>query len=357
MAYYRMAVVSKSKLFKQLQFSPISIPIYRFSNESQSDPVENQDSTDPSDQLVNQRLDDTKKALLGIPKKGIDYNEDMFVHLIYDYSKSNRKWDTVKNCVKVYLKMEELGVVKTIKLYNSLLDVFISHRKYAMAEKYFNRMLSEGIVPVQHTYTLMIKGYVKVNKMEEAEKLLTEMKRREIAPLLVSYNSMINGYAKVKKMEDAERVLAEMMAREVEPNLVTYNSLINGYVSVERMDDARKLVVEMKARNVEPDLVTYVTMVKGYVRVNRVDDGVELVEEMKRKEFGRKVDVNLCLGILKEGCDDEKMCEAQRSVLRGVEEYVERVDLLALRDAAREFSELASKQVAGKRDSVVTVAF
>ncbi|KAI3793624.1 hypothetical protein L1987_36244 [Smallanthus sonchifolius] len=333
----------------------------------------------------DRRLDDAKQILLGISKKGLDYDEDLFVLLINGYAKSNRKWDTVKNCVKIFLKMEELGVPRTIKSYNPLLDVMISNKKYTMAEKFFDKMLSEGIVPTVHTYTLMItgfcrssrvepanryfedmksqnllpdfvvynamiNGYVGVKKMEEAEKLLREMKGREIEPLLVTYNSMINGYAQVKRLEDAEKVVAEMKEQNVEPNLSTYNTMINGYTRVERMEEAQRLVWEMKGRNIEPDLVTYVTMVKGYVTANRVDDGLGLLEEMKRKRFGRKVDVNLCLVLLKEECDGENMSETQRNVLQAVEDYVERVELLAMRNAARELSESANQRVVERRD-------
>ncbi|KAK1409788.1 hypothetical protein QVD17_36317 [Tagetes erecta] len=335
----------------------------------------------------DRRLDDAKQILLGVSKKGVDYDEDLFVLLIHGYAKSNRKWDVVKNCVKIVTKMEELGVSRTIKSYNCLLEVMISCKKYAMAEKWFEKMLSEGIVPTQDTYTLMISGfcrssrvdtacryfedmksrnllpdfvvyntiingYVKVKKMEEAEKVLLEMKGRGIEPLLVTYNTMINGYAQVKRMENAHKVMADMKARNMEPNLVTYNTMIKGYTLVEKMKDAHDLVWEMKGRNVEPDLVTYVTMIKGFVAANRLDDGLKLLEEMKRKRFGRNVDVNLCLGILKEECDAEKMSEAQKNVLQGVEDYVERVDLLAMRDAARELSELASQRLGDRRDHI-----
>lgn len=329
-------------------------------------------------------FDDAKRVLFGLFEKGVDYYEDLFVLLIRGYAKSNRKWDIVKNCVKVFLKMEELGVCKTIKSYNSLLEVIVSEKKYIMAEKYFDKMLSDGVVPSLDTYKLMISGfcrssrvetadrffkdmksrnllsdfviyntmvngYVLVKKMEEAEKVFIEMKGQGIEPLLVTYNSMINGYANIRKMEDAEKLVVDMKGRNIEPDLITYNTMINGYTLVEKMEDARKLVVEMKGRKIEPDLVTYVTLIKGYVTVNRLDDSLGVDVEMKQKRFGRKVDVNLCLGRLKEDCDDKKMSESQRIVLKKVEEYIERLELLAMRDAARELSELASQRVVDRR--------
>lgn len=180
--------------------------------------------------------------------------------------------------------------------------------------------------------------------MEEAEKLLMEMKDGKMEPQLVTYNSMINGYCEVRKMEDAEKMVVEMKARNLEPNLITYNTLINGYSKVQKMEEAEKLVVEMKERNIEPDLVTYVNMIKGYVAINKVDDGLELVEEMKRKRF----DDSMCLGGLKEDVDVEEMSEAQRNVLQGVEDHVERLELLAMRDAARELVSRVAADREGK---------
>ncbi|CAI9273293.1 unnamed protein product [Lactuca saligna] len=332
---------------------------------------------------IDRRLEDAKRILLGMSKKGIDYDEDLFVLLINGYSKVNRKWDIVKNCVKIFSKMEELGVPRTIKSYNSMLEVIISEKKYTMAEKFFDKMLSEGVVPSKHTYTLMISGfcrssrmetanrffedmksqnhlpdiavyntmingYIQAKKMEEVEKLLMEMKEREMEPTLVTYNSVINGYAKVRKMEDSEKLLEEMKARNVEPNLITYNTMINGYTVVGKMEDIQKLVVEMTGRNIEPDLVTYVTMIKGYVTVNRIDDGLNLVKEMKRKNFGKNVDVYSCLSRLKDDCEAEKMSETQRNVLQEVEDHVQNLELFALRDDARELSQLAN-QIANHR--------
>ncbi|XP_023767817.1 pentatricopeptide repeat-containing protein At2g37230 [Lactuca sativa] len=332
---------------------------------------------------TDRRLEDAKRILLGMSKKGIDYDEDPFVLLIHGYSKVNRKWDIVKNCVKIFSKMEDLGVPRTIKSYNSMLEVIISEKKYTMAEKFFDKMLSEGVVPSKHTYTLMISGfcrssrmetancffedmksqnylpdiavyntmingYVQAKKMEEVEKLLMEMKERKMEPSLVTYNSVINGYAKVGKMEDSEKLLKEMKARNVEPSLITYNTMINGYTVVGKMEDIQKLVVEMTGRNIEPDLVTYVTMIKGYVTVNRIDDGLNLVKEMKRKRFGKNVDVYSCLSRLKDDFEAEKMSETQRNVLQEVEDHVQNLELLALRDDARELSQLAN-QIANHR--------
>ncbi|GKA18767.1 pentatricopeptide repeat-containing protein [Tanacetum coccineum] len=381
----RYITLSKQNPVKNLFIKPL-YQFCSFSNlthESQPDPYQTDHYKKIESLCKDRRLDDAKQAILSLSKKGIHYNEDLFILLINGYAKSTKKWDIVKNCVKILLKMEELGVSKTVKFYNVLLEVVISEKKCNMAEKYFDRMLDEGVVPDKDTYRLMItglcrclrvdvarklfedmksrnllpdfvvynamiNGYVGVKKMDEAEKIFMEMKGLGFEPDLVSYNLMINGYAQVRKMEDVERIVVEMKGRDIELNLITYNTMINGYVLAEKMEDAEKVVMEMKERRIELDLVTYATMIKGYVKADRVDDGLELLEEMKGKRFGRNVDVRSCLGRLKEDLDAENMSESQQSVLQGVEDYVERLELLAMRDAARELSELASRRVAGK---------
>ncbi|PWA41992.1 pentatricopeptide repeat protein [Artemisia annua] len=391
MASRYITTLSKQKPFKQIFLKPL-YQFCSFANEqtpthdSQPDPHKTDDYKKIESLCKDRRFDDAKHLVLSLSEKGIDYNEDLFILLINGYAKSTKKWDIVKNCVKILLKMEELGVSKTVKFYNVLLEVVISEKKWNMAEKYFEKMLDEGIVPDMDTYRVMItglcrclrvetarklfedmksrnfspdfvvynamiKGYVGVKRMDEAEKIFMEMKGLGMEPDLVSYNLMINGYVQVRKMEDVERLVVEMKGRDIELDLVAYNTMVNGYVLVGKMEDAEKVVVEMKERRIEPDLVTYVTMIKGYVKADRVDDGLKLLEEMKGKRFGRNVDVRSCLGRLKEDCDGENMSESQQSVLQGVEVYVERLELLALRDAARELSELASRRVVGNENS------
>nr|XP_043633611.1 pentatricopeptide repeat-containing protein At2g37230-like [Erigeron canadensis] len=398
--------VSKPNFLKTTIFHQISKPLLnRFcssalndqnpdpkSNLSQTQMInnENPDEDNPDTEteknaikirtLMFHRVDDAKKMLFDTSKKGFKYDESLFVNLMHSYeTRQNKRWDFVKNLVSIFSKLEELGVPISIKSYNYLLEMLLGKKKYALADKYFNKMLSEGVVvPNKHTYILMLKaycgtkrrdivyslfkdmkdrnfglnlydfntiidGFVEVKDMEEAKNFLMAMKEEKIEPSLFTYKSMISGYVQVRKMEEAEKFMMEMKARNIEPGLFTYNEMINGYTMVGKMEDAHKVFEEMKEGSIEPDMITYVTMIKGYVLVGKLDYGLELFEEMKGKKFGDEVYYKYCLDRLKEDCDVENMSESQRNVLQEVEDYVERMDLLDMRDAARHMSKNANE--------------
>ena len=60
--------------------------------------------------------------------------------------------------VKIFQKMKELGVERTVESYDALFKVILRHGRYMMVKRYFNAMLNEGIEPTCHTYNLMIWG-------------------------------------------------------------------------------------------------------------------------------------------------------------------------------------------------------
>ncbi|PWA73109.1 pentatricopeptide repeat protein [Artemisia annua] len=359
----------------------------------------------------DQRFNDAKQLIYNLAQKGIHKNEDLFILLIDQYAKHTEEYNAYQNSVRIFKTMDKLGVSKTVKSYNHLFRVILSVDMSTRADKFFRKMLDQGVDPDMDTYRIMtsgyvyyankffehmksrnilpdiviynnmVNGYVREKRMDEAEKIIVEMKGVNVEPDLDTYNSMIDGYAQVRRMEDVERLVAEMKGENIEPDLVTYNLMVDGYAQIMKMEDVERLVVEMKGRNIEPDLVTYnammdgyylvekmegaekvvvdmkergieldlftyVTLIKGYVKADRVDDGLELIEEMKGKWFGRNIEFRSYLNLLKM----KNISENQRSVLRGVKDYVGLLESWAIRDAARELSDLASCQVVHETD-------
>ncbi|KAL0409914.1 UNVERIFIED_CONTAM: Pentatricopeptide repeat-containing protein [Sesamum latifolium] len=188
------------------------------------------------------KLNHARCILLDMPKKGLEWDEDLWVLMIDSYGKAG----IVQESVKLFQKMEELGVERSIKSYDALFKVILRRGRYMMAKRYFNKMLSEGIEPTRHTFNIVIWGFFLSGKVETANRFFEDMKSREIMPDVVTYNTLINGYYRVKKMEEAEKYFVEMKGRNIEPTVVTYTTLIKGYVSVDRVDDALRLIEEMK---------------------------------------------------------------------------------------------------------------
>ncbi|GJV11861.1 pentatricopeptide repeat-containing protein [Tanacetum coccineum] len=207
---------------------------HRLTHESQPHPHKTEHYKKVEALCKDQRFNDAKQLIYNLAQKGFHKNEDLFILLINGYSNATAKYDAYQNSVRIFKKMDKLGVPKTVKSYNHLFDVLLSANMFARA----------------------------IKKSDEAEKVFMKIKGLKFEPDLDTYNSMINGYARVRKMGDVERLVAEMKRRNIEPDLVTYYPMVNGYVLVKKMEDVG---------GIELDLFTYVTMIKGYVKADSVD--------------------------------------------------------------------------------------
>lgn len=222
------------------------------------------------------KLNHARCILLDMPKKGVEWDEDLFVVMIDSYGKAG----IVQESVKLFQKMKELGVERTLKSYNILFKVILRRGRYMMAKRYFNKMLSEGIEPTVHTYNLMIWGFFLSLKVETANRFFEEMKERGILPNVVTYNSMMNGFYRVKKMEEAEKLFVEMKGKNIEPTVISYTTMIKGYVSVGRVDDGVRLFEEMKSYGIKPNAFTYSTLLPGLCDAEKMTEAGSMLKEM-----------------------------------------------------------------------------
>lgn len=168
------------------------------------------------------KLNHARCILLDMHKKGLEWDEDLFIVLIDSYAKAG----IIQESVKIFNKMAELGVPRTINSYNTFFKVTMRRGRYMMAKRYFNRMLKEGIVPTCHTYNLMLCGFFLSSRVESANRFFEDMKKRDISPDAVTYNTMINGFIRNDKMDDAEKIFVEMKGRNIKPTVITYTTII-----------------------------------------------------------------------------------------------------------------------------------
>ncbi|CAA0813208.1 Pentatricopeptide repeat-containing protein [Striga hermonthica] len=225
------------------------------------------------------KLNHARRILLDMPKKGLEWDEDLWVLMIYSYGKVG----IVQESVKLFQKMEELGVERGLKSYDALFKVILRRGRYMMAKRYYNKMLAEGLKPTRHTFNILLWGFFLSGKVETANRFFEDMESRDIAPDLVTYNTLINGYYRVKKVEEAEKYFVEMKGRNIEPNVITYTTLIKGYVSVERVDDALRLLEEMKGFGIKPNAVTYSTLLPILCDAERMLEARIVLKEMVAK--------------------------------------------------------------------------
>ncbi|KAJ4957862.1 hypothetical protein NE237_024973 [Protea cynaroides] len=223
-----------------------------------------------------QKLNHARCILFDMPKKGIEWDEEFFIVLISGYGQAG----IVQESVKMFRKMKELGVKRTVKSYDALFKVIMRRGRYLMGKRIFNEMLREGVMPIRHTYNILLWGFFLSLKVETANRFFKDMKDRGISPDVVTYNTMIYGYIRVKMMEEAEKLFVEMKAKNLNPTVVSYTSMIKGYVSMGRIDDGLRVFDEMGSFGIKPNHSTYLTLLPGLCDAEKMSEAHKLVEEM-----------------------------------------------------------------------------
>ncbi|KAI3869515.1 hypothetical protein MKX03_033238 [Papaver bracteatum] len=250
--------------------------------------------------------------LLDMPKKGVQWDEDFFIELIYSYGKSG----IVQESVNMFQKMKELGVERSIKTYDALFQVILRKGREAMARRFFNAMLQDGVMPTCRTYNIMIGGFFLSEKVRTAERFFKEMQEGEISPNDVTYNTMINGYCRVKQMEHAEKFFVEMKEKKFIPDVISYTTMIKGYVSTGRVDDGLRLFEEMASAGIQPTDITYSTLLPGLCEADKMPEAHKLLKDMAAKHIAPR-DKSIFLRLISCQCKLGNM-DSATDVLEGM---------------------------------------
>ncbi|PWA92812.1 Pentatricopeptide repeat-containing protein [Artemisia annua] len=266
------------------------------------------------------KLNHARCILLDMPKKGLKWNEDLFVVLIDSYGKAG----IVQESVKIFRSMEELGVARSIKSYDVLFKVIMRRGRYMMAKRYFNKMLSEGIVPTRHTYNVMIWGFFLSKRIGIFYRFFEDMKSREILPDVVTYNIIINGFIRGYDTKKAEEFFVEMKSKNIEPTVVTYTTMIKGHVEimiegfgmVKDADNALKLFEEMKGLGIKPNAITYSALLTGLCKADKMTDAHNILNEMVHRHIA-PLDNSIFLKLISGQCKAGNL-EAAADVLKSM---------------------------------------
>ncbi|KAL4272936.1 hypothetical protein GQ457_13G027210 [Hibiscus cannabinus] len=244
------------------------------------------------------KLNHARCILLDMAKKGVEWDDDFVVVMIDSYGKAG----IVQEAVKIFQKMEELGVDRTIKSYDAFFKVILRRGRYMMAKRYFNKMLSEGIEPTRHTYNIMLWGFFLSLRLDTANRFFEDMKNRGIAPDAVTYNTMINGYTRFKRMEEAEKLFVEMKAKNLAPTVISYTTMIKGYVTLEQVEDGLRLFEEMKSFGIKPNATTYSTLLPGLCDAGKTIEAKTILKEMVERYIAPK-DNSIFIKLLNSQCN------------------------------------------------------
>ncbi|KAJ3683897.1 hypothetical protein LUZ60_014124 [Juncus effusus] len=220
-----------------------------------------------------------------MPKRNIQLDETMFASLLEAYGKEK----IPQEVVKMFNKMPELGVPRTVRSYDAFFKGILCNGRAMMAKRVFNKMIRDGISPEVSTYNILIWGFSLCLKMETATRFFADMKQRGISPDVITYNNLLNGWVRVKKMEDAKKVFDEMSDVGLNPNSVTYNIMIKGFGSVGKTDDALKMFEEMREKGLRLSERTFAGLMPGICEDReRVKEALQALNEMAERKLTPK---------------------------------------------------------------------
>ncbi|KAK9146127.1 hypothetical protein Sjap_006030 [Stephania japonica] len=237
--------------------------------------------------------------------------------------------------------IEECNVEVTLKLLNSLVDMYAKCGCLNTARRVFNVMEVRDV----YTWTSMIDGYAKQGDLELARRFFDEMPERNI----VSWNAMIAGYSQKNRPKEALELFYKMegvgerpvegtlvcvlsacaqlgcfdIGRQIynkyvrpkrvlssitlgnafidmcakcgnvdeaslffnsmpERDLVTWNSMIVGYAAHGNANQALKLFIQLIDNGIKPDDITFVGVLSACSHGGLVEQGREYFKDMKR---------------------------------------------------------------------------
>ena len=202
-------------------------------------------------------------------------------------------------------------------IYNSLLDVCISCRKFEYVWKIHDEIKAiESIKCDEVTYNTLIKGCSKLGEYDQAALFFQEMKSNGVKPNKITYNSMMDLFVKKKDFNGLMATLEMMKSNGLIPDQFSYSIVLNGIKSCKTNKDTFKSTMSYITQVIEdgtikPDEVFYNSLIDVCIKYNEVEMALSFYEDMQKKNiipspitfgilikvFGRKNDLQRAFGI------------------------------------------------------------
>lgn len=236
----------------------------------------------------------------GIGDDSYVYSNILDSYAVADASNAAAK---VENILQMADKLDEtISTITVVR--NAALKVFKESRDngvLTLAEKLFERMVSEGTVDLK-SYTTMIAIYG--NQMEskaiqdKAMEIEMMMKKCDVSRTTAFVNCMIHFWVRQGDIGRATRLLDEMEQAyrsgniDLAPDVVSYTTIMSACVKckdqklAEETFQRQKAMVESGNQRAEPNFITHVALLEGMAKskepkaAQRVES---LVREMYRK--------------------------------------------------------------------------
>ncbi|XP_058086031.1 pentatricopeptide repeat-containing protein At1g02060, chloroplastic [Magnolia sinica] len=232
----------------------------------------------------SRNLNAARNLLLSVPAP-IRSDDRLFNSLIRSYGRAG----LIQQSIKLFRKMKELGVARSVFSFNSLFSILLPRGRTHMVKKLYDEMQStDGIAPDVYTFNILIRGFCLNSMVDEGFRFFKEMSKFGCSPDLITYNTLVDGLCRIGKVKIAHNLLKGMRTKspDLKPNVITYTTIIRGYCEKRSVAEVLDVFEEMVRRGLKPNRITYNTLIQGLCDARELDKMKEILKGiMENGEF------------------------------------------------------------------------
>ncbi|KAK9706436.1 hypothetical protein RND81_07G124400 [Saponaria officinalis] len=204
-------------------------------------------------------------------------NERFVSHSIVLYGQAGMS----QNAITTFEQMEQMGIRRTVKSFNSLLFSCILAKKYDEVKRIFTDFPTMyKIEPDIDSYNTVIKAFCEAGESISGYSIIAEMDRKRCKPNATTFANLIAGFYKEEKFDDVGKVLKSMEEHGMKPGLSMYNVRIESLCKLGRSFEAKALLDGMLERDMKPNTKTYTSLIHGFCKEGKFEDAKNLFKNM-----------------------------------------------------------------------------
>ncbi|KAK4386693.1 Pentatricopeptide repeat-containing protein, mitochondrial [Sesamum angolense] len=187
----------------------------------------------------------------------------------------------VKDAIKLFDEMPNMGLQNNAKALNSLLFSCILAGEYGEMKRVFSEFPRKyGLEPDLDTYNAVLKGFCESGSANSAHSILAEMERKSVKPNATTFSIVIAGFYKEEKFSDVEKMIDLMKKFGMRPGISIYNVKIQSLCKLKRSSEAKAVLDGVLSKGMKPNCVTYGHLIYGFCREGNLDVAKSLYKEM-----------------------------------------------------------------------------
>ncbi|KAF9591070.1 hypothetical protein IFM89_001280 [Coptis chinensis] len=173
------------------------------------------------------------------------------------------------------LVFREMGIIKDVVSWTSLLHGFIKCNDLVSARELFDRMPRRNTV----SWTAMITGYVQGRKPIQGLEVFQEMKSiGSDLPTAITIVAVLSGCADIGALDLGRSIHGYVEKMNLYSDATMYNALINMYGKSGSLDTAEKVFAEIEMK----DTFSWTTMISGFAVHGSGIRAIQIFSEMLR---------------------------------------------------------------------------